>query len=64
MADLKEVKNEKEVRASILDMAMGAIVGAALFEADGGAWKKAAMENIKEYLAEALKGIDSVTVIA
>lgn len=25
MADLKEVKNEKEVRASILDMAMGAI---------------------------------------
>lgn len=37
----------------------------ALIEADGGAWKKEAMQNIKEYLAAALeeKGI-SVPVIA
>lgn len=43
---------------------MGGEVGAALYEADGGAWKKAAMENIKEYLEKALKGVNDVTVIA
>nr|DAP12025.1 MAG TPA: hypothetical protein [Bacteriophage sp.] len=58
-----EVKQpESEFLFRVKDM--NGEVGAALFEADGGAWKKAAMENIKEYLAEALKGIDSVTVIA
>lgn len=43
---------------------IGDEVGAALYEADGGAWEKAAMENVKEYLEKALKGVDGVTVIA
>lgn len=37
---------------------------AALFEADGGAWKNEAMENIKEYLIKNLKGLDHVKVIS
>lgn len=37
----------------------------ALFEADGGAWKSAAMENIKEYLEAALSGYEGrFTVIS
>ena len=30
----------------------------ALFEADGGAWKNEAMENVKEYLQEALADLE------
>lgn len=36
----------------------------ALYEADGGAWKNAAMQSIKAYLQEQLKGIDSLVVIS
>lgn len=38
-------------------------VESALFEADGGAWKNQARENIRAYLAEQLKG-SNVTVIS
>lgn len=34
-----------------------------LFEADGGAWKNAAMDNIAAYLAAELEGIENVCVI-
>lgn len=37
---------------------------AALFEADGGAWRNQAIKNIKEYLAEALKGLENIQIIA
>lgn len=36
----------------------------ALFEADGGAWKNAAMASIKEYLQEQLKGLEQFTIIS
>ena len=36
----------------------------ALFEADGGAWKIAAMEAIKAYLIRELEGIDNFIVIS
>ncbi|MBD5392969.1 MAG: hypothetical protein HDR71_01600 [Lachnospiraceae bacterium] len=36
----------------------------ALFEADGGAWKNEAKANIKEYLVEALKEFNNITVIS
>ena len=39
-------------------------VQCALFEADGGAWKLKAMENIKEYLGHELDGFEQFTVIA
>lgn len=39
-------------------------VQCALFEADGGAWKLKAMENIKEYLGHELGGFKQFTVIA
>lgn len=39
-------------------------VKCALFEADGGAWKLGAMENIKEYLERELEGQAKFTVIA
>ena len=39
-------------------------IGCALFEADGGAWKMEAMQNIKAYLQDELKGLDQFTVIA
>ena len=34
-----------------------------LFEADGGAWKLDAMQNIKEYLTENLEGVENLAVI-
>ncbi|CAM2951144.1 hypothetical protein HAHI6034_05665 [Hathewaya histolytica] len=37
---------------------------AALFEADGGAWRNKAIASIKEYLEEQLKGIKNVQIIA
>ena len=39
-------------------------IGCALFEADGGAWKIEAMQNIKAYLQKELEGLDQFTVIA
>lgn len=36
----------------------------ALFEADGGAWRNKAMDNIKKYLKEQLDGIKGFTVIS
>lgn len=36
----------------------------ALFEADGGAWKYEAIQNIKNYLVEQLKEFDNVTILA
>lgn len=39
-------------------------VQCALFEADGGAWKLEAMNNIKEYLEHELEGMEQFTVIA
>lgn len=37
---------------------------AALFEADGGAWKNDAMLSIKKFLEEQLKDIENVNIIA
>lgn len=39
-------------------------VSCALFEADGGAWKNAAMKNIKEYLQFELADLPQFTVIS
>ncbi|MDY4128680.1 hypothetical protein [Peptostreptococcus porci] len=36
----------------------------ALFEADGGAWRNEAMNNIKKYLDKELEGIEGVTIIS
>lgn len=36
----------------------------ALFEADGGAWKLHAMENIQEYLEEQLDNLSGFTIIS
>ena len=36
----------------------------ALFEADGGAWKIAAMESIKAYLVKELEGMDNFVIIS
>ena len=35
----------------------------ALFEADGGAWKKEAINNIAKYLKDNLKGMDNITIL-
>ncbi|NMF04545.1 hypothetical protein ACUH7Y_09490 [Clostridium beijerinckii] len=37
---------------------------AALFEADGGAWRNKAILNIKEYLQEQLKEVQNIEIIA
>ncbi|MCC5422481.1 hypothetical protein [Clostridium botulinum] len=37
---------------------------AAIFEADGGAWRNQAMRSIKAYLEEELKGIDNINIIS
>ena len=39
-------------------------VGCALFEADGGAWRRTAMKNIKEYLEFELADLNQFTVIS
>lgn len=36
----------------------------ALYEADGGVWRNVAMESIKEYLKDRLKGLDNVKIIS
>lgn len=40
------------------------VVRCAIFEADGGAWKMKAMENIKNYLTKELEDMSQFTVIA
>jgi hypothetical protein len=37
---------------------------AALFEADGGAWRNKAMEDIKDFLANELKGLSGIEIIS
>lgn len=37
---------------------------AAIFEADGGAWRNTAILSIKEYLKKELEGIESIEIIA
>lgn len=37
---------------------------AAIFEADGGAWRNQAIKNIKEYLEQELKGLENIKIIA
>ncbi|WP_045905967.1 hypothetical protein [Clostridium botulinum] len=37
---------------------------AALYEADGGAWRNLAMQRIKAYLEEELKGIENINIIS
>lgn len=39
-------------------------VECAIFEADGGAWKYEAMQNIKKYLKEQLRNFDGLTVVS
>jgi len=39
-------------------------VEVALYEADGGAWRNKAMQDIKEYLQSELEGIDNVHIIS
>lgn len=36
----------------------------ALFEADGGAWKRKAIQNISEYLGEALSDIQNISILS
>lgn len=48
----------------IFRMREGRGVECAIFEADGGAWQIEAMQNIKEYLQDALKDMPQFTVIA
>ncbi|OSB00487.1 hypothetical protein B2H85_13365, partial [Clostridium botulinum] len=37
---------------------------AAIYEADGGAWRNQAMQRIKAYLEEELKGIKNINIIS
>lgn len=37
---------------------------AAIYEADGGAWRNEAMNNIKAYLSENLEGLDNIKIIS
>ncbi|OSA97223.1 hypothetical protein B2H85_16310, partial [Clostridium botulinum] len=37
---------------------------AAIFEADGGAWRNQAMQSIKAYLQEELKEIQNINIIS
>ena len=37
---------------------------AAIFEADGGAWRNQAIKNIKEYLEKELEGLENIKIIA
>ena len=39
-------------------------ISCALFEADGGAWKNEAMQNVKLYLEKHLEGFDNIIVIS
>lgn len=52
--------------AFVFRMQSGRVGGVecAIYEADGGAWKKEAMDNIKAYLKEALKDVEGYTIIS
>ena len=50
-----EVKQPKSAFVFRMEQGSNETVNAALFEADGGAWKIEAMENIKDYLRAELK---------
>lgn len=59
------IEVEQPVSEFIFRMKDSHEICCALFEADGGAWKNEAMENIKEYLQEALEDLDEqFTVIS
>lgn len=55
---------EQPESAFVFRMRQGRGVECAIFEADGGAWKNAAMGHIKEYLETELKGYPRYTVIS
>lgn len=50
--------------AFIFRMKEGRGVECAIFEADGGAWRMEAMQNVKAYLEKELEGMEQFTVIA
>lgn len=50
--------------AFIFRMRQGHGVECAIFEADGGVWKMAAMKNVKDYLRAELKDLPQFTVIS
>lgn len=54
---------EIEQPASLFIFRMRTGPEAALFEADGYAWKIEAVNNIKQYLANELKGMDNIIII-
>lgn len=58
------VEVEQPESAFIFRMRQNNGVECAIFEADGGAWKNAAMGNIKNYLASELKELPQFTVIS
>lgn len=55
---------EQPESAFIFRMKEGSGVACAIFEADGGAWKMEAMQNVKAYLQEELKEYPQFTIIA
>lgn len=58
------VEVEQPESAFIFRMRQNGGVECAIFEADGGAWKNAAMRNIKEYLQFDLADLPQFTVIS
>lgn len=58
------VEVEQPESAFIFRMRQNGGVECAIFEADGGAWKNAAMRNIKEYLQFELADLPQFTVIS
>lgn len=59
-----EVKQPESRFVFRMRQSEGRGVECAVFEADGGAWKNAAMDSIKQYLKEALKDLPQYTVIS
>lgn len=55
---------EQPESAFIFRMKEGHGVECAIFEADGGAWRIEAMQNVKAYLEKELEGMEQFTVIA
>ncbi len=59
------IEVEQPVSEFIFRMKDNQGIHCALFEADGGAWKNAAMKNVKDYLESALADYkDQFTVIS
>ena len=58
------VEVEQPESSFVFRMKQGNGVECAIFEADGGAWKNVAMQNIKEYLQSELKEFPMFTVIS